>query len=134
MNSSRPYLIRALYEWIMDNKLTPHILVDTTYPGYPMLKIPEGFAEDGRIVLNISGNAVKRLMLDNGQITFTGSFKKVEHDVVLPIMSVLGIYAKENGQGMVFEYDPVEQWERDLEQEQPAPPRPTGRPTLKLVQ
>lgn len=128
MTSSRPYLIRALYEWIMDNKDTPHILVNTNYPG---VEVPPGIAEDGEVVLNISGGAVRRLALSNDSITFEGSFSKQIHDVYIPIRSVVCMYAKGTGQGMIFESSMLMEDVRDpLEKD---PKRPTGRPQLKVV-
>ena len=100
MNSSRPYLIRALYEWIVDNDCTPHFLVDADYP---QVKVPAGFASDGQIVLNASPSAVRHLHMDNQAVSFEGRFGGVPHSLYLPIGAILAIYARENGQGMVFE-------------------------------
>ncbi|QXH55824.1 ClpXP protease specificity-enhancing factor [Pseudomonas maumuensis] len=138
MNSSRPYLVRALYEWIVDNDCTPHMLVNAEYPA---VQVPQGFASDGQIVLNISPSAVRSLHMDNEAVSFEGRFGGVAHSLYVPIGAILGIYARENGQGMVFELEPPLADEDDLEDDgvepdddgPPEPPRPSGRPSLKVV-
>ncbi|MCU1721039.1 ClpXP protease specificity-enhancing factor [Pseudomonas sp. 5P_5.1_Bac1] len=140
MNSSRPYLVRALYEWIVDNDCTPHILVNAEYPA---VQVPQGFASDGQIVLNVSPSAVRSLHMDNDAVSFEGRFGGVAHSLFVPISAILGIYARENGQGMVFELEPpVIDDEDDVEPVEPdddgppdggQPPRPSGRPSLKVV-
>ena len=136
MNSSRPYLIRALYEWIVDNDCTPHFLVDADYP---QVKVPAGFASDGQIVLNASPSAVRHLHMDNQAVSFEGRFGGVPHSLYLPIGAILAIYARENGQGMVFEAETLRDEQvraQDNEPEmepEPEPPRPAGRPSLKVV-
>ena len=99
MNSSRPYLIRALYEWIVDNNMTPYLLVSAMDEG---VRVPEQFIEDGKIVLNTSPNATQELILGNQFIEFSARFSGAEMMVSVPTMSVLAIYARENGQGMMF--------------------------------
>lgn len=101
MNSSRPYLVRALYEWIVDNDCTPHMLVNSDYP---KVQVPAGFASDGQIVLNVSPTAVRQLHMDNEAISFEGRFGGVPHTLYVPIAAILGVYARENGQGMVFDW------------------------------
>ncbi|QWA29479.1 ClpXP protease specificity-enhancing factor [Pseudomonas sp. RC3H12] len=138
MNSSRPYLVRALYEWIVDNDCTPHMLVNAEYPA---VQVPQGFASDGQIVLNISPSAVRSLHMDNEAVSFEGRFGGVAHTLYVPIGAILGIYARENGQGMVFELESPLADEDDLEDDvvepdddgPPEPPRPSGRPSLKVV-
>jgi stringent starvation protein B len=142
MNSSRPYLVRALYEWIVDNDCTPHILVNAEYRA---VQVPKGFATDGQIVLNVSPNAVRHLHMDNEAVSFEGRFGGVAHTLYVPTGAILGIYARENGQGMVFDPDvpSLDDEELELEDEsaldddQPPPndqpPRPSGRPSLKVV-
>ena len=103
MNSSRPYLVRALYEWIVDNDCTPHLLVNAEYPG---VQVPPGFASDGQIVLNTSPSAVRHLHMDNQAVSFEGRFGGVAHSLVIPVANVIAIYARENGQGMAFEPEP----------------------------
>jgi stringent starvation protein B len=129
MTSNRPYLIRALYEWLSDNGLTPHLLVDA---GRDDVVIPTAYVEKGRIVLNIGMTAVRGLELGNELISFNARFGGTPMDVLIPPAAVLGIYARENGQGMLF---PVEEVEN--EEDQPPPdddsPPPRTRPSLKVV-
>lgn len=99
MTSSRPYLIRALYEWIVDNSFTPYMLVDTAHS---QVQVPRAFVENGRIILNISPEATHSLVLGNDAITFNARFSGTAMDVHVPVTSVLAIYARENGQGMMF--------------------------------
>ena len=99
MNSSRPYLIRALYEWIVENDCTPHLLVDADYPG---ARVPPGYAKDGQVVLNVSPSAVRHLHMDNDAVSFEGRFGGVPQSLFIPAAAVLAVYARENGQGMAF--------------------------------
>mgnify|MGYP006275337639 CR=1 FL=1 len=99
MISNRPYLIRALYEWIVDNAWTPHLQVDANYPG---IAVPQAFAQDGMIVLNVHPEAVRGLSLDNDAVVFKARFNGQEHKVFFPPEAVLAIFARENGQGMPF--------------------------------
>lgn len=129
MNSSRPYLLRALYEWIVDNGCTPHIIVDATLPG---VDVPEQYVKDGQIVLNLSPSAVIELQLADDSVSFNGRFGGRPTDVFIPIGAVLGVYARENGQGMAFE--PEE--ETDPPEDGGATPTPLrrgGKPSLKVV-
>ena len=130
MTSNRPYLIRALYEWIVDNDMTPHLLVDAAGD---QVVVPEQFVQDGRIVLNISPDAVRDLELGNEAILFGARFGGMGMDVVVPPRAVLGIYAKENGRGMLF---PEEDQETQPPPDEPVSPSPAGggkRPVLKVV-
>lgn len=104
MTSNRPYLIRAMYDWIVDNDLTPYLLVDAEYPG---VEVPQEHVNGGRIVLNISPSACRGLHLENERILFTARFSGIATQMVLSPGAVLAIYAKENGRGMEFgeEYD-----------------------------
>ena len=99
MSSNRPYLLRALYEWISDNGLTPYILVDATNPG---VRVPPGAAKDGKVVLNIAARAVTQFEITNERIHFLARFGGVSQAVDIPMNGVLAIYAQENGQGMMF--------------------------------
>ena len=100
MTSNRPYLLRALYEWILDNAMTPHLLVDTTVQG---TVVPKEYIEDSRIVLNISPEAVRDLLLGNELITFSARFGGKSCQISVPVDSVVAIYARENGKGLIFE-------------------------------
>lgn len=136
MNSSRPYLVRALYEWIVDNDCTPHMLVNSDYP---KVQVPAGFASDGQIVLNVSPTAVRQLHMDNEAVSFEGRFGGVPHTLYVPIAAILGVYARENGQGMVFDLEEPLEADDEVEPGDDSPPpgseppRPTGRPILKVV-
>lgn len=99
MTSNRPYLIRALYEWIADNDLTPHLLVNAMHKG---VVVPRDYVADGRIVLNVAAGAVQGLLLGNDEIQFSARFGGKPFPVELPVSAVLGIYARENGHGMLF--------------------------------
>ncbi len=124
MTSNRPYLIRALYEWLLDNELTPHLLVNAEYKG---VFVPQEFVEGGQIVMNLNPSAIRSLDLGNDLITFNARFGGVPQDVIVPPVAVLGIYARENGVGMLF---PDEEY---LEEEEPEKPEPPPRPTLTVV-
>lgn len=120
MNSSRPYLIRALYDWIVDNSMTPYLLVDTEREG---VVVPQEHVHEGRIVLNINPAAVQGLQLGNHMVEFQARFGGVEYFVEVPPQAVLAIYAKENGQGMAFGD------EADGGGEPPSGPRPAPTST-----
>ena len=126
MRSSRPYLVRALYEWIVDNDCTPHMLVDATRSG---VDVPPQFVKNGQIVLNIAPRAVSELVISNEDLRFRGRFAGVAMDVYVPIDAVLGIYARENGQGMLFA--------DENDQGSPPPdgdsPPPSNKPQLRVV-
>lgn len=102
MTSHRPYLLRALYEWIVDNGMTPHLLVDARRPG---VRVPPHTVKEGRVVLNVAERAVARLAMDNETVSFTARFGGVSHPVVVPVEAVLAIYARETGQGMALPED-----------------------------
>ncbi|MES2917781.1 MAG: ClpXP protease specificity-enhancing factor [Pseudomonadota bacterium] len=100
MTPSRPYFVRAIYEWLNDNALTAYVLVDATLPG---VQVPAAFVKDGRIVLNVAPGAVRDLFLHNDDITFSARFGGVPMQVYVPMVAVLAIYSRENGQGMFFD-------------------------------
>ncbi|MGK0441329.1 MAG: stringent starvation protein B, partial [Pseudohongiellaceae bacterium] len=105
MTNSRPYMVRALYEWILDNDSTPYILVNALDE---TVLVPMEHIKNGQIVLNVSPSAVRDLLLSNESMTFSGRFGGVPMDIYAPMSAVLGIYARENGQGMMFELDDYE--------------------------
>jgi stringent starvation protein B len=127
MTSSRPYLVIALYEWILDNGCTPHIVVAADAEG---VEVPDEFVHDGQIVLNISPSAVKDFLMDKEAISFNARFQKVARDIYVPMRAVLGIVTRENGKGMMFDIiePPSEPSDPDKGQ-RPTPPKPT----LKVV-
>jgi stringent starvation protein B len=147
-SSTRPYLIRALYEWCTDNGLTPYVAVrvDDT------VRVPREYVKDGEIVLNISMDATSALKLGNDYIEFKARFAGVARDIMIPLGRVMAIYARENGQGMAFPLEdaglagdpnpPAELLDGpavgadaapDDAPEPPRPSSPAGRPALKRV-
>lgn len=146
MSSNRPYLLRALYEWINDNNLTPYILADATFPD---VLVPKSSVKDGKVVLNIAMRAVAALELGNEAITFSARFSGVSQSIYIPVEAVIAIYAQETGQGMMLPPDEVhpdeqahseslEQHEHDSGQENvpedlPKPPGPGKGGHLRIV-
>ncbi|RYU70014.1 ClpXP protease specificity-enhancing factor [Aliivibrio finisterrensis] len=146
MMPRRPYLLRAFYEWIVDNELTPHLVVDATMNG---VRVPEEFVQDGQIVLNVAPHSVGNLEMGNEAVTFNARFGGRPHSLILPLYAIQAIYARENGTGTMFE--PEEAYELSSEEgifeedlvstseedsssdDKPEPPRPTGRPSLRVV-
>jgi stringent starvation protein B len=125
MNSNRPYLIRALNEWIIDNDMTPHLLIDADFPG---TSVPQDFIQDGKIVLNISPGAVSDLNIDNEMVSFSARFSGKSTNIYLPIGAVTAIYSRENGHGMIF----PEENNDNLEQEVSSVVE-RKKPDLKLI-
>jgi len=127
--STKPYLIRALYEWCADAGYTPQLLVAVD----GRTRVPPGFVKDGQIVLNISAGATRNLTLENDWIQFSARFGGVSHEISVPVDRVAAIFARENGQGLHFE--PVDSPEQtpppSAPEDAPAPPK--GRPSLKVV-
>jgi len=102
MTSSRPYLVRAIYQWITDNGMTPHLLVDVAVNG---VQVPAEHVQNGKIILNIAPMAISGLVLGDTEITFSARFSGKSQGLYVPIEAVLAVYAKENGQGMMFSED-----------------------------
>lgn len=130
MTPLRPYLIRSLYEWILDNGFTPYLLVDAKHRD---TQVPQQFVQDGRVVLNIRPEAIQNLVLGNSEIAFNARFGGVSMKVEIPVSAVLAIYAQENGKGMIFD---------DVDGELPPPGSApgtdsekarSGKPRLKVV-
>ncbi len=124
MTSNRPYLLRALYEWIIENGLTPHVLVDAELDG---VDVPDHVIQKGKVVLNIAPGATEQLLLDNDTIFFKARFSGKPYQINVPMDAVIAIYARENGQGMMFAQD-----------DKPPPPvdgsdAPPPRSHLKVV-
>ncbi|GGX81708.1 stringent starvation protein B [Litchfieldella qijiaojingensis] len=151
MLSSRPYLARALYQWLLDNDQTPYIVVDAEREG---VMVPEQFVQNGQIVLNVAPTAVRDLYMENEAITFNARFGGQPMQVVVPMESLVALYARENGVGMVFGHEPVMpgyvEPSREAEEERPTlssvdgeegatesserdetPPK--GRPSLRVI-
>ena len=158
MNSSRPYILRALHEWIIGNECTPYILVDANYP---QVKVPPGHAENGQIVLNTAPAAVRYFEIDNQAVSFEALFSGSPFSLYVPIDAILAIYARENGRGMFFDansdllsddeefgedggeideqhpllsvVDTDSAADLDPDDEPPKPPT-SGRPSLRIIQ
>jgi stringent starvation protein B len=124
MTSPKSYLLRAFYEWILDNAMTPYVLVDASASG---VMVPDEYVEDGKIILNIAPAAVHALVMDKQQLSFSARFRGSSREVMVPMPAVRAVYAKENGRGMVF---PDETGEEPTNPPTPAAPK---RPTLKVV-
>jgi stringent starvation protein B len=132
VRSRRPYLLRAMHEWISDSNQTPHVVVDASMEG---VEVPRQYVQGGKIILNVSSNATSMLSLGNEVVRFRARFGAATYDVSVPIAAVLGIYARETGQGMIFS-------EADTPPQPPTPPSepapvPTDtkrtKPTLKVI-
>ena len=123
MTSNRPYLIRAFYDWIVDNQCTPYMVVDAYYPG---VEVPQDYVNDGQIVLNLVPRAINGLVMSNEEVSFSTRFGGVPSDIRLPVQSIMGIYARENGQGMIFQSEDTS----GPEHSGPAPVKPVS-PTDK---
>jgi stringent starvation protein B len=139
MTSNRPYLARAIYDWLVDNLLTPHVVVDAHTPG---VSVPQQYVSNGQIILNIAPRAVGNFHMDLEAISFTTRFGGIPSNIYVPMPAVLGIYARENGQGMMFGPDLIAD-DEPPEDDPPPPPRTlksvpskpskAGKPTLKVI-
>ena len=130
MTSSRPYLVRAMYQWIADNGMTPHLLVDVSVDG---VQVPAEHVQNGKIILNIAPMAVTGLVLGDADITFSARFSGQSMSILIPVDAVLAVYAKENGQGMMFsEDDGAVSSPDDNNDPEPDPDKPK-RPSLRVV-
>ncbi len=132
MKPLKPYLVRALYDWIVDNGLTPYLLVDAMYEG---VEVPASYISDDKIVLNAHPDAIQDWFSDNDAISFSARFSGRSENIYVPINAILAAYAKENGKGMMFD----EQFGSDLPPDNdPGPPMPSSKnkvkkPALRLV-
>lgn len=138
LSSSRPYLIRGLYDWILDNECTPQILVDASVVG---VQVPFDYVSDGQIVLNISPSAVRDFNIDNEGLFFNARFGGVPTDVYVPTLAVLAIYTRETNEGMLFgeeaggtdPNEPNKKSQPESEKSDAQEPAGTGKPTLTVV-
>lgn len=128
MTSSRPYLVRAMYQWIVDNGTTPYLLVDAESDAS---SLPVEHIHDGKIVLNIAPMAINGLVLGDSEISFSARFSGVPRNIHVPIQAVLAIYARENGQGMMFTEDDGALANESDTDDEPDPDKP--KPTLRVV-
>jgi len=130
MTSSRPYLVRAMYQWIVDNGMTPHLLVDAENE---RCLIPAEHVREGKIVLNIAPMAIQALKLADEDVTFSARFSGKSQSIYVPMQAVLAVYARENGQGMMFSEEDSEDESlvATAEGDEPDPDKP--KPTLRVV-
>ena len=141
MTSTKPYLVRAFNEWILDNELTPYLLIDAEHPE---VHIPREYVQDGRIVFNITPGIVSTLSITNEMIEFDARFAGQKRHIYAPMQSILAIYAKENGQGMMFDKEekiaggegsksstPLAHQKENDNGNKPPPNR--GKPNLRVV-
>jgi len=129
--STKPYLIRALYEWCVDSGYTPQLLVAVD----EHTRVPQGYVKDGQIVFNVSAGATRNLTLENDWIQFSARFGGVSHEISIPVGRVAAIFARENGQGLHFEPESAvskTETEPAPASDEPSPP-PKGKPSLKVV-
>ena len=129
MTPSRPYFIRAVYEGILDNQLTPYLLVKASYP---MVQVPNEFVSEGKIILNLAPSAIRNLHMGNDEVEFSARFGGKPRNLHVPVGAILAIYAKENGKGMFFDEDEMPPPE-DGGGSDDSPPKPSGKPSLKVV-
>ncbi len=114
--SNKPYLLRAIYDWIVDNNATPHVAL---FAENPDVLVPEQFVEDGKIILNISPTAAQGLLIENDSLSFSARFGGKPFNIYAPIGAVLALYASENGEGLSFDYEAPD----DTPPEDPKPPK-----------
>jgi stringent starvation protein B len=131
VSSRRPYLIRAMFDWAVDNALTPHLVVSDGAAG---VEVPPGYANEGKITLNISRSAAQGLVIGNDAIQFSARFGGKPFNVSVPPGAVLAVYAKETGEGIAFGEVETTKTDTDPSPEPPKPgPKKGGRAHLKLV-
>src|SRR5262245_35995461 len=125
--STKPYLIRAIHEWCTDSNLTPYVTVRVT----ANTRVPQEHVKNGEIVLNVSHDATHRLTIGNDLIQFAARFSGVSRECSIPIEAVMGIFAKENGQGLIFPRDTAD--EASAAPSEPTPPTNGGKPKLQVI-
>lgn len=133
MTPTRPYFVRAIYEWILDNNLTPYLMVNAAYAN---TQVPVEYVRDGRIILNLTPSAIRNLHLGNERVEFSARFGGQPRNISVPVGAVLGVYAKENGKGMFFdegEIPPPAPDDGADAADKPGRTRPEGKPSLKVV-
>lgn len=121
MTPTRPYFLRAMYDWIVDNQCTPFLVVDATVAS---VQVPEASVEDGQIVLNIAPSAIANFLMDNDAVSFNARFSGTPFAIYVPMAAVMGLYASENGQGMAFPEEPAYQQENVEEAEKASEQKP----------
>jgi len=131
MTSNRPYLMRAMYEWILDNELTPHVMIDAEMPD---VEVPRQYIEDGKIILNVAPRAVQSFIIDNECLGFSARFAGKPYNIYAPISAIRAVYAAENNEGMMFDKLPESDVDNTPDPDD-TPPTPSAgkRPTLRVV-
>jgi stringent starvation protein B len=129
--STKPYMIRAIHEWCVDNGLTPHLLVAVN----AQTQVPLGYVKDGEIVLNINYSATKDLHIDNLAVVFSARFGGVSHNIYVPMVAIKGVFARENGQGMFFDVQTelAAVVDEGKSEDVPSDTVAKGKPSLKIV-
>lgn len=130
MSSSRPYLLRALYDWVLTNNCTPYISVNAFFAE---VEVPQDYVRDGIIILNISPQAIEDLTLGDAAVSFEGRFGGISSSVYVPVGAIVSIYAKENGKGMVFEMEREFPPTTDPTSSSPKTSSRSLKPDLKIV-
>ena len=123
MTSNRPYLVKAIYEWIMDNNVTPHVVINALDEN---VMVPQQYVDEGKIILNVNPSAVQELVIDDECIMFSARFGGKPYNIYAPMHTIIGIYAAENGEGMAFEPE-------DAPPPNDNTPPPRKKPTLRVV-
>ncbi|MGC9421692.1 MULTISPECIES: ClpXP protease specificity-enhancing factor [Vibrio] len=144
MTPRRPFILRAFYDWLLENELTPHLVVDATLNG---VRVPMEYVQDGQIILNVAPRAVGNLELGNDEVTFSARFGGRPQLVIVPLYAVQAIYARENGAGTMFDPEPAyqqvldeinhdnsaEDVDRSEHSSIDESPKPQGRPSLRVI-
>lgn len=133
MKPMRPYLLRGLYDWMLDNAWTPHIVVDAKFEG---VEVPADFVQDGKITLNIHPQAVQGLVLGDEELTFSARFGGLPRQVRVPLRAVIGAFARESGRGLYFEDEPFDGGDGPPSPEPEKGPEKPGRrsgPVLRVI-
>lgn len=132
MTPSRPYLVRAIYDWLLDNNQTPYVMVDAFYPE---VSVPQEHVKDGKIILNIAPAAIAGLAMGNQVLEFKARFSGQPHHIYVPMMAIKAIYAYENGRGMVFNEDEDDAIDGGSDDDTPpdSTPPSSGRSHLRVV-
>lgn len=125
MTSNQPYLLRALYEWISDNGMTPHLVVDATVDG---VRVPSSAVSEGKVILNVASQAVRDLHMGNDEVGFLARFGGASHAIQIPIAAVRAIYARETGEGMAFNAQDLAPDADSADARQGQPPAPNDPP------
>lgn len=132
MKSTKPYLLRAMYEWIVASDCTPHMVASATVDG---VDVPDQAINEGQVVLNVSPSAVRDLLMDDQGVSFVARFGGVSQAVFLPMAAIEGVYARENGRGMLFGEESEHDGTSDSSQATSTEPTPTKKssPTLRVI-